>query len=47
MPGGYVSPEEYISTPREVRLSESFRARVDKSRRYWPSKVPASTFSQS
>lgn len=43
-PPDYVSPEEYVATPHAVRMSPEFRARVAKSRPFWPNKVPATTF---
>lgn len=44
LPADYVSPEEYVATPREVRYTDDFRARVAKSRPYWPKILPANTF---
>lgn len=44
---GYVSPEEYANTPRDVRMSAEFRERVAKSEPHWPDKVPANSFATS
>lgn len=41
---GFVSPEEYASTPWSVRQTEAFQRRVERSRRLWPDVVPASVF---
>lgn len=43
-PEGFVTMEEYIATPQEVRLSPEFQKRVQKSRPYWPKIVPAKSF---
>lgn len=46
-PEGYLSPEEFLRTPVDVRHSPDFRKRVEKSRPYWPKRVPARVFAQS
>lgn len=43
---GFVTMEEYLRTPQPERLTDAFQARVEKSRPYWPSEVPASSFAQ-
>jgi hypothetical protein len=41
---GYVSPDEYMATPREVRLTPEFQGRVELSRAHWPDSVPHDSF---
>jgi hypothetical protein len=43
-PAGYLSPEEFNRTPIKIRYTPAFRARVDLSRPYWPTKISAKTF---
>jgi hypothetical protein len=33
---GFISEQEYVDTPFEVRNTQEFRERLDKSRQYWP-----------
>jgi hypothetical protein len=43
---GFVTMAEYLRTPMAERLSPTFQERVAKSEPYWPSEVPASSFTQ-
>ena len=43
---GFLTMEEYLRTPASERVTESFQARVAKSEPFWPSEVPASSFTQ-
>lgn len=42
---GFLTMEEYVRTPRAERLTDAFQERVRKSEPFWPSEVPASSFS--
>jgi hypothetical protein len=44
---GYVSPEEYVRTPQNIRMSADFQKRVHLSKPHWPQKVRSDTFAQS
>jgi hypothetical protein len=39
LPGGYVSPEEYVRTPMATRYSPEFQRRVAASRPHWPKHI--------
>lgn len=43
---GYVSPEEYATTPHAIRMTDAFQARVEKSRAFYPDSVPRDTFAE-
>lgn len=43
-PAGYITPGEYLATPRDKRLTPEFRERVAKSEKFWPDKVRADVF---
>ncbi len=44
---GYMSPEEYMATPQNVRLHDpEFAKRVAASRHKWPTEVSATSFAQ-
>jgi hypothetical protein len=46
LPEGFLSMEEYSRTPIGVRHTPEFQARADKSKPYWPTSVPASSFNR-
>lgn len=41
---GYVSPDEYMKTPFDVRMTKAFQDRVELSRGHWPESVPHDSF---
>ena len=43
---GFLTMEEFLRTPAPERITEAFLARVAKSEPFWPSEVPASSFTQ-
>lgn len=46
IPTGFLSMEEYLATPVEVRMTPEFQKRVTLSQARWPKEVPATSFAQ-